>query len=199
MSEVLRSEDYDARYFDGKHQDYRHNAGYGEYKRWFRTDGADSLGEFWLDKAKSLVDTYDLVDKKVLEIGSAKGFIVEDLRSFGVDAYGLDISQYVYDEASAELKPFLTVGDARTYLSKYKDEEFDVILSLRFLECLSEAELPSLVNEMNRISKSQIHFIDEKSNPNFYVEQPLSWWSKLSFTRDSTILIARKSRQEIKI
>ncbi|MCP6727655.1 MAG: class I SAM-dependent methyltransferase, partial [Patescibacteria group bacterium] len=93
--------------------------------------------------------------KKVLEIGCAKGFVVEDLREFGADCYGLDISSYAISKSTDIVKPFLTIADGRTHLSKYADNEFDVVFSLRFLECIDEKELPALISVMNRISKFQ--------------------------------------------
>lgn len=194
---VLNPSEYDASYFDGALQTLKHNAGYSYYKRWKRYKGENSLGEYWKDKAKKLFDKYFLLKKKVLEIGCAKGFIVEDLREFGVDCYGLDVSSYAIGEASDSVKPFLTVGDARTILSKYKDNEFDMVFSLRFLECVDEKDLPDLILEMNRISKSQFHIIDEVSMSS-YVEQPLNWWAKLKFSQQ-TILESNKSRNIINL
>ncbi len=100
MGTVLQTSEYDISYFDGKKTTLKHNAGYSKYERWRRHDGVDSLGEFWKDKAKKIFDDFSLGGKKVMEIGCAKGFIVEDLRGMGVDCYGLDVSAYAIGQAS---------------------------------------------------------------------------------------------------
>ncbi len=158
---ILKLNEYDISYFDGRKGALKHNAGYAKYERWYRKEGVASLGEFWKDKAKKIFDTFSLSGKKVLEIGCAKGFVVEDLRSLGTDAYGLDVSAYAVGEAASAVKPYLTIGDARISLSGYAVNEFDLLFSLRFLECIADTDLAGLITEMNRISKAQYHTIDE--------------------------------------
>jgi len=190
---ILQPEEYDISYFDGRKATYSHNAGYGAYERWYRKEGVNSLGEFWKDEAKKYLDTYQLQGKKVLELGCAKGFIVKDLRDMGVDAYGLDISQYAIDNCEPEAAPYLTVGDARTTLSTYKNREFDVVFSRSFMECIPEADLPSLIDDINRISKSQFHIIDEfigeKSNAaQYYLNKPIEDWVNYSWPRGTKLV-----------
>lgn len=194
IMQLLQPSEYDASYFDGAKQATRHNAGYSEYERWKRFEGEGSLGEYWKDLANKFSNTHALQNKKVLEIGCAKGFVVEDLRELGVDAYGLDVSAYAIGEASEAVKSYLTVGDIRTALAGYSRNEFDVVFSLRTLECFSEAELPDIIAEMNRISRKQIHVIDETSNSNFYLEKPLSWWQGLGFQK-LTFLVSNQSKK----
>lgn len=189
---VLQPNEYDASYFDGASQVLKHNAGYSKYERWFRKHGVNSLGEFWKDKAKKIFDDYSLLNKKVLEIGCAKGFVVKDLRDFGADAFGLDVSQYAIDNAENGMSSFLTAGDARTSLSAYSANEFDVVFSLRFLECIDDADLPSLIKEMNRISKFQFHVVDEfvgypekTGAAQFYNSHTLEDWVAMGFSKNS--------------
>ena len=92
---ILLPEEYDISYFDGKKQMYRHNAGYSSYERWYRNEGNNSQGEFFRDTAKVLFDRYQLVGKKVLEIGCAKGFIVKDLRIYELQKY-YQTNQHLY-------------------------------------------------------------------------------------------------------
>jgi cyclopropane fatty-acyl-phospholipid synthase-like methyltransferase len=134
--------------------------------------------------------------KKVLEIGCAKGFVVEDLRGFGVDAHGLDVSSYAIGEASDAVKPYLTIGDARTDLSRYKNKEFDVVFTLRFMECVPESDIPWLVAQMNRISQFQFHVIDEVIKPNFYTNKLLEDWIKYNWAK-GTVLQSNQSRKKI--
>lgn len=200
---VLQPSEYDASYFDGNSQPLRHNAGYSKYKRWYRNEGENSLGEFWKDKAAHWANHLVLAGKSVLDVGCAKGFLVEDLVDMGVDAYGIDVSSYAIETAedSAKLRrPDLAdrfyVGDVRTALSQFSRNQFDVLLSFRFLECIDETDLANLIDDMNRISKLQIHVIDEQANDLYYIKQPISWWVSHGFSKNSRI-ISNETRQEL--
>lgn len=184
---VLKPEEYDMSYFDGRKGSYAHNAGYSEYKRWRRFEGKDSLGEFFKDIANRLKNDFQLQGKRVLELGCAYGFMVEDLREMGVDAWGIDVSQYAYDQASKKVKPYLKVADARTDLKKYKTNEFEVIFSRWFLGGIDDNDLPNLIAQMNRIARLQIHIISEDILPRFYNRKPIAEWVKLNFKK-GTIL-----------
>ena len=191
---VLRPEEYDISYFDGKKSSLTHNAGYTSYERHYRNDPGSfpfndqHFDNSWKDIAYTVSRRYSMGNKKVLEIASAKGFVVEDLRSFGIEAYGLDASQYAYDEASESVKPYLTVGDARTYLSNYSQNEFDLVFSIRFMECLDDTEIEPFIAEVKRISKKQAHIITSGTlNPTFYNYKTLQDWLAYSFPKGTLL------------
>ncbi len=162
---VLQPNEYDQSYFDGQISTYAHNAGYRKYRRWFREDPStfpnlpESKGEYFKDIAATVDQLGVLTGKKCLDIGCAYGFIVEDLRDLGYEVYGLDCSQYAHDKARQDIQQYITVADARTYLQNYSKNEFDVIWSRRFMECMADEDIPDLIDEMNRISKYQVHII----------------------------------------
>ena len=171
---ILKPEEYDASYFDGETQPTQHGAGYSNYERWKRHEGVNSLGEYWKDRARGLVDQLQLEGKKTLELGCAKGFLVKDMNEMGVNAFGLDVSAYAISNAEDEktrLKLFQ--GDARTALAQFKDNEFDFLFSLRFLECIPETDLPSLMNEIKRISVQHHHVTSKDANQDFYLTKNL--------------------------
>ena len=190
---VLQPSEYDEMYFDGGSQTYAHNAGYTKYQRWFRQDPctfpdvAEHFDEYWKDIAYKAIQKFNLVGKKVLDVGCAKGFLVEDLRSFGVDAYGIDISQYAIDCASEAVKPYLTVADAKTHLATYRNSEWWVVYSIGFMICMSDANLEIIIPEMNRISKYQFHAINPEPNANFYNVKTMEEW--LAYDWDKGIIL----------
>ena len=193
---VLKPKEYNISYFDGAKARYKHNAGYDRYERWYRNEGPNSRGEFWKDYAHTLFKEHKLKNKKVLEIGCAKGFVVEDLRSLGVDAHGLDVSSYAIGQASDAAKPYLTIADVRSALPQIEDKEFDVLFSLRFMECIPEEDIPGLVAQMNRISKFQFHVIDEVIKPNFYVNKSLEEWVKYPWS-SGTVLQSNENKNRV--
>ena len=195
---VLQPSEYDERYFDGGSQPYAHNAGYTKYQRWFRQDpctfpdATEHFDEYWKDIAHKAVQKFNLIGKKVLDVGCAKGFLVEDLRNFGVDAYGIDVSQYAIDCASEAIKPYLTVADARTHLASYKSNEWWVVYSIGFMICMSDADLEIVIPEMNRISKYQFHAINPEPNSNFYNVKTMEEWLVYDWDK-GTILTPREN------
>lgn len=191
---VLQPNEYDASYFDGRTQTYMHNAGYSSYTRWYRTEGENSSGEFWKDYANRWVNHLALSGKKVLEVGCAKGFIVKDLRDAGVDAYGLDVSSYAISQCEPGMSTYLTVGDARTALAGYARNEFDVLLTFRFLECISDADMPALVTQMNRISRKQVHVVDnftgvKEGAGQYYTQHTAQEWLDLFAWTKGTVIV----------
>ena len=187
---LLQPSEYDASYFDGRWQALRHNAGYSEYRRQFRTCAyrtlpfEQSTGNNFGDVARWLTATYFLHGEKVLEIGCAKGFVVKSLRDEGVDAWGIDVSPYAIGACEPEAVPYLTVGDARTYLTNYHRNEFDYVISLRFMECLTEGEQTTVIDQCDRVAKkNQIHVVDEAPNSSFYIVKPLSQWAAKAGTK----------------
>lgn len=193
---VLQPSEYDISYFDGELSSLQHNAGYTSYKRWKRFDGIGSLGEYYADLAAKLISSRQLSGKKVLEIGCAKGFLVEDLRAQGIDAWGLDVSSYAIGQAASAVQPFLTVGDARTALALYANKSWDAVFSNRFLECISLADMPALISEMTRIAKAQFHIIGETPNPLYYTAQPLSAWLALVWPK-FTVIASNELKTEL--
>jgi len=189
---VLKPEEYDISYFDGRKSTYAHNAGYSNYQRWYRDESND-----WYDLAKLLNDRYDLKGKKVLDLGCAKGFLVEDLRSMGIDAYGIDISNYAISQAKDVVKPYLLQADARVALKKYKDEEFNLIFSRWFIYCFEDEELLTLVKDMNRVSELQVHIIKTDANTDFYNIKPIDTYLSSLPLEKGTIIIPNGNMQQI--
>jgi SAM-dependent methyltransferase len=194
---LLQPNEYDISYFDGKKSEYSHNAGYTQYERWARFSNdflplEQSTGDYWKDLALRFNLDHSLQNKKVLEIGCAKGFVVEALRDLGIDAYGIDISQYAIDCAREDIKPYLTVADARTHLSTYANGEFDVVFTRRTLCCFSDAEISALVTQLNRIASQQVHLVYESENPTFYNPKPIQELVNGFNWKKRTIFVAGK-------
>lgn len=160
---------------------------------WFEAGDNDH----WLIKAKKLMQRQALSGLKVLELGCAFGSLVRALRLCGVNAYGLDLawpigvalgdiprpSEYPPEAVWPELRPYLIVSDALTYLQSQSQGSWDVILSIGFLECFSDADLTSLISEMYRVAKSQIHIVDPTTDPIYYNCKTLTKWKSLFKTK----------------
>ena len=200
----LQPNEYDISYFDGKLGSYKHNAGYTVYQRWFRINNDfvpydQSTGEYWKDLALRFKLDYSLQNKKVLEIGSAKGYIVQAMRELGINAYGIDVSQYAFDCADKEVKPYLRVADIRTALSEYSSNEFAYLFSRNTLCCFIDEEIIAMIIQMNRIAVQQVHWIMETGNNQYYnlkriqilIDQ-FSWKKGTIFTKNNLGQIYKK-------
>jgi len=174
---------WDIRYFDGiearKQGLTREPAGYSRYTKtytWYR--------DIW-EPLKARFNFQPLIGKKIIDLGCAKGFFVEEFRAMGIDCWGMDISQYAIDAASSEVRPYLYVGDARTDLSQFKANEFDLAFSIGLLECLTEIEVPDVIAEINRICKQQLHGI--MMGNEHYLVRSLDWWIAKDFRKGTKI------------
>ncbi|HUZ89878.1 MAG TPA: methyltransferase domain-containing protein [Candidatus Acidoferrales bacterium] len=69
-------------------------------------------GQHWLDFFGRIAERVvaDLSPRTVLDAGCAMGLLVEALRDKGVEAFGLDISQYAIDNVREDIQPFCRQG-----------------------------------------------------------------------------------------
>jgi len=90
---------------------------------------------------------------RVLEIGCAKGFLVLELRERGIEAYGVDISEYALSQAPEEVQPFLSVLDVSEDPLPFEDARFDLVICLESIEHLAQPE--HLISEISRVLKPE--------------------------------------------
>lgn len=180
-------ESYDELYFDGANSTPPY--GYSEYVREPRCKaeecpdhgGSGICGhEHFRTIAKKLVTRFDLVNKKVLELGCAKGFVVEDMFDFGADAYGVEISEYAVNCCeNPQIRPRLTIAEAIAHLQTLPDNSFDFICGFRFLPCIAEENVPTLVSEMRRVAPEGYFTVDPLGTYQYegwYNQQTLEHW-----------------------
>ncbi|HOW36115.1 MAG TPA: class I SAM-dependent methyltransferase [Candidatus Omnitrophota bacterium] len=109
---------------------------------------------FWTDTVKKISEHYKLANtSSILDVGCAKGFMLNDFKKLlpGLSVSGLDISQYAYDHALAEMKPFIKVGNARQL--PYPDKSFDLVISINTIDHLPLEECRQALKEIQRVSR----------------------------------------------
>ena len=118
------SKQYGKLYFDGPRE-----YGYGGYYY----DGR------WKPVALDIIKYYNLKKgDKILDIGCAKGFLVKDLLECGIDAYGLDISEYALLNCEKEVAGRLHLGTATNL--PFPDNTFSLV-SINTLHNLNKVNL----------------------------------------------------------
>ena len=138
--EVIKiSRQFGQEYFDGP-RDY----GYGGY----RYDGR------WVPVAKDIVAHFNLKPgMRVLDVGAAKGFLVKDLMSVcpGLEAFGLDISEYAVTHCEPEVVGRLHVGNALRL--PFPDKSFDCVLSINAIHNFERDGVVQALREIERVSR----------------------------------------------
>ena len=120
--------------------------GYGGYKY---------IPGRWKSVAESLIKNYDLkAGSKVLDIGCGKGFLLYEMKLLipELDVKGIDISEHGLKNAKHEVKPFLHNHKAQDQLP-YKNNEFDLVISLGTLHNLRLPDLQTALCEMERVGR----------------------------------------------
>ena len=147
--EISKQYGYD--YWDG---DRRY--GYGGYKY----DGR------WGIVARKLIETYNLQrDARILDVGCGKAFLLYELKKLLPDACvsGIDTSVYGIENAKAEIKENLFIHKAQDPYP-FKDNEFDLVISLTTLHNLHVYELKSALKEIERVGKNKYIVVESFRN-----------------------------------
>ncbi|NLG80400.1 MAG: glycosyltransferase [Firmicutes bacterium] len=74
--------------------------------------------------------------RSVLDVGCAMGFLVEALRDRGVEAEGIDISEYAISRVREDIRPYCRVQSILEPLNR----DYDLIVCIEVLEHLTPAE-----------------------------------------------------------
>src|SRR3954465_7425183 len=132
------SRQYGELYFDGPR-----TYGYGGY----RYDGR------WVPVAEDMIRHFALKPgDRVLDVGCAKGFLVKDFMKAcpGLEAFGLDISEYALMHCEPETVGRLHLGDARKL--PFPDNSFDAVISLNTIHNLDRPDLITALREIERLA-----------------------------------------------
>lgn len=86
--------------------------------------------KFFQEIAKAVVHNY--APSRVLDVGCAKGFLVEAFRDLGVAAYGFDSSEFAISEVRDDIQAYCKIGTVED--EAMYDGQFDVITCIEVLE-----------------------------------------------------------------
>lgn len=124
--------------------------------------------------------------RSVLDAGCALGLLVEQLRLRGVDAEGVDISEYAIANAPEAARPFVRVGSVAAPFGR----RYDLIVCIEVLEHMPPAEAEATVANLCAHSDDVLFSsspLDFKEATHFNV-RPIEHWAELfarhGFVRD---------------
>lgn len=138
---VALAKQYGEAYFDGSR-----DTGYGGY----RYDGR------WVPIARDMVEHWGLKPgMRVLDVGCAKGFLVQDLMTVcpGLEVFGLDISEYAVQRCDPSLIGRLHVGDARHL--PFPDDSFDAVICINVVHNFNREECIGAIREISRVARGK--------------------------------------------
>jgi len=134
--------------------------------------------------AKRIVEQYE--PKTVLDAGCAWGFLVEAFRNHGVEAFGVDISEYAIQNVHPEIKPYCWHGS----ITKPFPRKYDLITCIEVLEHMpmleAEKAIENLCAHADEIVFSSTPF-DYKEVTHINVHDPEYWaeqFARHGFYRD---------------
>lgn len=89
--------------------------------------------------AHHLIEKFD--PKNIFDAGCAKGFLVRALRDRGIEATGLDASEYAISQAASEISDYVRVGSITEPLGG----PYDLITCIEVIEHVPESEVDEAV------------------------------------------------------
>src|SRR5579872_1562736 len=142
----------------------------------------------WLEFFGKLADEIvaRVKPKRVLDVGCAKGFLVECLRDRGVEAFGFDVSEHAISQVRPDIARFCWVGSVTDPIQ----QNYDLITCIEVLEHVpypeAQVAVEQITSHAGSVLFSSTH--DDFNEPTHENVQPLINWltlfSEFSFGPD---------------
>ena len=147
-----KAKEYEEDYWDGDRR-----FGYGGYKY---------LPGRWKPVAESLIETYNLNNSSsIMDVGCGKGFLLHEIKLLlpEITIKGFDISNHGLSCALDSVKDDLFIHRAQEPYP-FKDNEFDLVISLGCLHNLRLMELEVALGEIERVGKQGYIMLESYRN-----------------------------------
>jgi len=153
---------------------YKHNCGPVAY------DNKNTI-DFFQRAAENIIQNFN--PDTVLDVGCAMGHLVNALRERGVNAYGIDISEYAISRVQTEIKSYCKVFSVLDGLPCDFPRKYDLLVTIEVAEHLYEEEgdvyIENICKYSDRIIFSSTPYdIFEKTHYN--VQQPEYWGKRFA-------------------
>lgn len=163
---------------------------------------ADMWMPFYENVADRIIES--LHPTTVLDVGCAVGYLVAALRDRGVEAYGIDASEFAISKVREDIKPFCRVCSVLDDLPYDLPKKYDLVITIEVAEHLYEEDSRRFIDNICKYS-DQIIFSstpDDFSEKTHFNVQQLEYWAKRfaenGFTRSLIYDASYISRQAVK-
>lgn len=134
--------------------------------------------EFFGNVADNIIKKFN--PKTVLDVGCAMGYLVTALRDRGVEAYGIDISEYAISKVRDDIKPYCKVA---SILTSYPDQfptHFDLVTTIEVIEHLYEQDSDTFIKNICNLSDNIVFSSTpyDKEEKTHYNVQEAEYWCK---------------------
>ncbi len=115
----------------------------------------------------------------VLDVGCAYGFIVQRLRDVGIQAFGVDISDYAMSQARPDIQRYLK--KAWSHELPYANKSIDVLTSFGMMEHLPPDLVEKTLAEYGRVARRGVLSVSLSTEPYTKHDEhlslhPIEWW-----------------------
>lgn len=124
----------------------------------------------------------------VLELGSARGYVLKRIEDAGVSAIGLEVSKHCVATRVIENIRHWDITEAPWPLP---DKSVDLCFSVAVMEHIPETKLDVIVSEINRICNRSVHgisFDSDDFDQTHVTMRDISWWKQRFMNGNHTIL-----------
>ncbi len=130
----------------------------------------------WLAFFGSIADriVVEINPRTALDAGCAMGFLVEALRERGVEAYGVDISEYAISQVHPNIREYCWVGSVTDPLP----QQYDLIVCIEVLEHLEPAQAEAAIANLCQYTEDILFSsspTDHKEATHLNV-RPIEYW-----------------------
>lgn len=142
--------------------------------------------------------------KTVLDVGCAMGYLVAALRDRGVEAYGIDVSEYAISKVREDISEYCKVNSALNSLPKEFPTKYDLLVTIEVIEHLYEEDSVLFLDKITNYSDDIIFSStpdDIWETTHYNVQQPEYWIKRFAsrkFFRDNGYDCSYISKQALR-
>ncbi len=161
---------------------------FGEYYYTHNCGAPYQRTEAWLSFFQTIADRVitDFNPRSVLDAGCAKGFLVEGFRRRGVEAWGIDLSEFAIQSVHSDIKDYCFAGSITQPLPR----SYDLIISIEVVEHMPTEEAVRAIENLCQYSDNILISTspyDYKEATHMNVHPPDYWarqFARFGFFRD---------------